>query len=63
MFTGKNMAKDMSLAMDVANAHHLTLPLAGITRQMYGTMSTHGVEDLDYSGVLLVNEILNGIKN
>lgn len=61
-FTGKNMAKDMSLAADVANAHHLALPLASITRQMYGAMSSHGIEELDYSAVLRVNEILNGIE-
>lgn len=62
MFTGKNMSKDMSLAMDVANDHHLALPLATITRQMYGAMSSHGIEELDYSAVLLVNEILNGFE-
>jgi len=61
MFTGKNMAKDLSLAMDVANERHLALPLATITRQMYGAMAAHGAEELDYAAVLLVNEALNGM--
>ncbi|MDR3294459.1 MAG: NAD(P)-dependent oxidoreductase [Clostridiales Family XIII bacterium] len=63
MFTGMNMEKDMNLAMDIAKEAHLSLPLASISRQMYAAMTGQGVQDLDYSAVLLVNEVLNGIQH
>jgi 3-hydroxyisobutyrate dehydrogenase-like beta-hydroxyacid dehydrogenase len=61
MFTGQNMEKDMNLAMDIAKEQHLSLPLAAISRQMYAAMSAQGIQELDYSAVLTVNELMNGI--
>lgn len=62
MFTGANMVKDVSLAMQIAKDNHLAMPMASVALQMYSAMEKHEADQLDYSAVLLVNEALNGIK-
>lgn len=59
--SGYNMYKDMKLAMDLAQREDANLPTAALTMQMYNSLMTMGLDRRDNTGILLVNEALNGI--
>ncbi len=63
MATSKFMEKDMNIALDIAKESELCLPITAVSRQFYTAMRANSLGDVDYSGVVLVNEKLNGLKN
>ena len=63
MATADMMKKDMLIAMDLADKMYLNLPLTSITTNYYNSMDVHGLGEVDYSGLVLVNEILNKIEH
>ena len=61
MSTAGIMDKDMDIALDIARKKGLAMPLASVTRQMYSSMASTGIIDLDAGAILLQNEHLNGM--
>lgn len=62
MATSRMMEKDMNIAMELARDYELCLPLAAVSRQFYNAMRGNGLGDIDYSGLVLLNEKLDGLK-
>ncbi|MFV0363326.1 MAG: NAD(P)-dependent oxidoreductase [Suipraeoptans sp.] len=62
MCTATTLEKDLDIALLLGKKHAVSLPLTSISRQNYAAMRSHDMGDLDYAGILKVNEILNGIK-
>jgi 3-hydroxyisobutyrate dehydrogenase-like beta-hydroxyacid dehydrogenase len=58
MATSTMMRKDMQLAMDLAKDLNVTLPVTAISTHYYNAMEAQGFGELDYSGLILVNEAL-----
>ena len=61
MCTAKTLEKDMNLALSLGAKHGVSLPVTALTRQNYAAMRSLGIEELDYSAILEVNERMNGI--
>ena len=62
MATSVMMEKDMNIAMELAATYGLALPVTALTRQMYAAMRSQGLGEIDYSGILLLNEKLNNLS-
>lgn len=62
MATSRMMEKDMNIAMELAKDLGICLPLAAVSRQFYNTMRGNGLGDVDYSGLVLLNEKLDGLE-
>lgn len=62
MATSTFMEKDMNIALDIAKESELALPMTAVSRQFYTAMRANGLSKVDYSGIVLVNEKLNGIQ-
>ena len=50
-FSAEHAAKDSNIAIDLAKAKNIALPLAGATAKQYEKMVELGIGDLDKSGV------------
>ena len=50
-FSAAHAAKDSGIALKLAKAHHLKLPLAAATKQQYDRMVKAGLGALDKSGI------------
>lgn len=50
-FSAAHAAKDSGIALDLAKAKKLALPLASATKSQYDAMIKHGLGELDKSGV------------
>jgi len=50
-FSGAHAAKDSGIALKLAKAQGLNLPLAAVTRKQYDRMVTEGLGELDKSGI------------
>lgn len=61
MCTALTLEKDMEIALSLGKKHALSLPITALSKQNYTAMRSHGLEEMDYAGILMVNEILNGI--
>lgn len=61
MCTALTLEKDMEIALSLGKKHGLSLPITSISKQNYTAMRSHGLEELDYAGILMVNEVLNGL--
>lgn len=61
MATAYMMEKDMNIAMELAKDLDVALPVTTMATHFYHAMDAHGYSDLDYSGLVLVNEIMNNI--
>lgn len=48
MFTGRQMSKDLDLALAAGKARDLPMPLTALIRQLYAVMSAGGRGELDY---------------
>ena len=56
------MEKDMNIAMELAKDLDVALPVTTMATHFYHAMDAHGYSDLDYSGLVLVNEKLNNLR-
>lgn len=63
MATSVMMEKDMNIAMELAREYELALPVAAVSRQYYAAMRAHDMGQIDYSGLILLNEKICGIKS
>ncbi|GHV45559.1 dehydrogenase [Synergistales bacterium] len=61
MSTVRVAEKDLQLALDIAKEEGLSLPLTALTTQYYAAMRSNDLGDIDYSGILLLNEKLNNL--
>ncbi|MDR1246979.1 MAG: NAD(P)-dependent oxidoreductase [Clostridiales Family XIII bacterium] len=62
MSTARVAEKDLQFALDIAKDEGISLPLTALTTQYYAAMRLHGLGDIDYSGILLLNEKFNKIE-
>ncbi len=60
-FTVKAMQKDFDLALTMAKARTVPLPLTGLVRQFYAAAEATGKGELDFSALILLAEELAGI--
>ncbi|MBI3396773.1 MAG: NAD(P)-dependent oxidoreductase [Spirochaetia bacterium] len=60
-FSVKNMNKDLNHALAEAAHSHAALPLASSLKLVYDSGMAMGLADLDFSALLQVNELLNGL--
>jgi 3-hydroxyisobutyrate dehydrogenase-like beta-hydroxyacid dehydrogenase len=63
MSTAYVAEKDLRFALDIAKEKGISLPLTALTTQYYAAMRAHGLGDMDYSGILLLNEKFNEITS
>jgi 3-hydroxyisobutyrate dehydrogenase-like beta-hydroxyacid dehydrogenase len=61
MSAAETMAKDLDIALDIAKQKGLSLPGTALTRQFYAAMTALGLGQADMSGLVLVQEKLNGL--
>jgi 3-hydroxyisobutyrate dehydrogenase/glyoxylate/succinic semialdehyde reductase len=59
MSAARTAEKDLQFALAIAKEEGLALPLAALTTQYYAAMRSQGLGDIDYSGILLLNEKFN----
>ena len=62
MATSRMMEKDMNIAMELARDYELSLPLAAVSRQFYNAMRGNHLGEIDYSGLVILNEKLDGLE-
>jgi 3-hydroxyisobutyrate dehydrogenase-like beta-hydroxyacid dehydrogenase len=61
-FTVKLMQKDFDLALTMAKAKNVPLPITGLVRQFFAAAEATGKGDLDFSSLILLAEELAGMK-
>lgn len=62
MSAADTMAKDLDIAMDIAEQKGISLPATALVRQFYAAMTASGLGQADMSGLVLIQEKLNNIK-
>jgi 3-hydroxyisobutyrate dehydrogenase-like beta-hydroxyacid dehydrogenase len=61
-FTVKLMQKDFDLALTMAKAKNVPLPVTGLVRQFFAAAEATGKGDLDFSSLILLAEEMSGMK-
>lgn len=61
-FTVKLMEKDFDLALNIAQGLDVALPVTALTRQFLASARANGKGGLDFSSLVLVAEVMAGIK-
>src|SRR5919202_176078 len=57
----KNMLKDLELTISTAQDRGVSIPLAGLTQQIYQAANNSGFSDYDYTAILGFMQKINGI--
>lgn len=55
------MHKDLAIAMDIAQEENICIPSTAIANEYYSGMLAQGMGQLDFSGLIITNERMNGI--
>ncbi len=63
MASAQMMEKDLNIALDIAKDSAVSLPETALTRQFYTAMRAEGLEGFDMSGLVLVSEMINGLRD